>query len=104
MDDRIFDERELTAEELAEAERIEDLLMARARTEVRGLARMLATKKYREVVGATEFGIRDACHRIGATAIDAALEVKKKKVTTARRRSARGAESRSASWSTATRR
>ena len=85
MDDRISDELELTAEQQAEAQRIEDLVMAKMRVEARQLARMLASKEYRNVLGATEFTIRDACHRMGAAAVDAALEVKKKKVTTGRR-------------------
>jgi hypothetical protein len=97
MDDRFSGELELTADEEAEAQRIEDLVMAKARVEARQLARMLASKEYREVLGPAEFAVRDACHRIGAVAVDAALEVKKKKVTTARRRSARDAESRSGS-------
>lgn len=94
MDDRILDEAELTAEEQAEADLIADLVMAKAQVEVRQMARMLACKEYRDVLGKTEFGIRDACHRIGSVAVDATLEVKKKKVTAARRRSARAAENR----------
>jgi hypothetical protein len=39
---------------------------------------LLASKPNRELLGHTEFQIRDACHRIGACAVDAALEERKK--------------------------
>lgn len=75
----------LTPEQQAEAERIEDILMAKARAEVRQMARLLASKPNRQLLGRTEFQIRDACHRLGAQAIDAALEQRKKGGTEVRR-------------------
>ena len=63
---------ELTAEQEAEAERIEDLIVAKARVEARYMARLLASKSNRELLGRTEFQLRDACHRLGAAAVDAA--------------------------------
>lgn len=85
-----MDQVHLTDEQQAEAERIEDILMAKARAEVRHMACLLASKSNRELLGRTEFQVRDACHRIGAHALDAALEQRKKGGTEVRRRRARG--------------
>ena len=62
----------------AEADRIEELLLERMRSEARVMAALLASKPNRELLGRTEFQLRDACHRIGACALDAALEERKK--------------------------
>lgn len=82
-------EIELTVEQQAEAERIEDILKAKAAVEIRQIARLLASKSNRELLGKTEFQIRDAVHRLGAAGIDAALEERKKRGTEVRARSAR---------------
>lgn len=76
---------ELTAEQEAEAERIEDIVLAQMRVEARRMARLLASKSNRELLGRTEFQLREACHRLGAAAIDAALEQRKKGGTADRR-------------------
>lgn len=68
----------LTDEQRAEAERIEDLVMAQARVEVRRMAELMASKDNRRLLGETEFQLRDLCHRLGAAAIDATLELRKK--------------------------
>lgn len=73
-----FTGQELTAEQEAEAQRIADLVMARTRVEALELGRMLASKSHGQLLGETEFQVRDAVHRIGAVAIDAALEERKK--------------------------
>ena len=73
-----MDEFKLTAEQEAEAARIEDLLKAQAAVEVKRIARLLASKENRRLLGETEFQIRDAVHRLGARAIDAALSERKK--------------------------
>ena len=73
-----MDEFKLTAEQEAEAARIEDLLKAQAAVEVKRIARLLASKANRQLLGETEFQIRDAVHRLGARAIDAALSERKK--------------------------
>lgn len=75
----------LTPEQTAEAERIEDVLMAGMRAEARKMAQLLASKQNHELLGETEFQIRDGCHRVGARAIDAALEGRKKGGTKGRR-------------------
>lgn len=73
-----MDEIVLTPEQQAEAERIEDILSAKSRAEIRYIARLLASKSNRELLGETEFRIRDAVHRLGASGIDAALYERKK--------------------------
>jgi hypothetical protein len=47
------------------------------------LARLLAAKADHELLGATEFQVRDAVHRLGARALEAALTGRKKGATTA---------------------
>lgn len=86
-----MDEIVLTPEQEAEAEQIEDILRAKAAVEIRFIARLLASKANRELLGATEFRIRDAVHRLGAAGIDAALSERKKRGTRDRARSARTA-------------
>jgi hypothetical protein len=86
-----MDEIVLTPEQEAEAEQIEDILKAKAAAEIRFIARLLASKANRELLGATEFRIRDAVHRLGAAGIDAALCERKKGGTRDRARSARTA-------------
>ena len=74
----------LTPEQEAEAERIFDQAMAQARVELKQAARLVASKKNSELFGETEFALRDAVHRIGARAVDAALQERKKRGTKAR--------------------
>ena len=83
-----YPEIELTDEQREEAERIEDILLAKARAEVRYVSRLLASKANSELFGETEFQIRDAVHRLGAEGIDAALSERKKRGTKGRRSSA----------------
>ena len=73
-----MDELILTAEQAAEAERILDVVKGAAEVEIRQIARLLASKSNRELFGATEFRVRDVVHRIGARALEAALEERKK--------------------------
>jgi hypothetical protein len=87
-----MDEIVLTPEQAAEAERIEDILKAKAVVEIRFIARLLASKSNRELLGVTEFRIRDAVHRLGASGIDAALSERKKGGTGDRARSAHTAK------------
>ena len=46
--------------------------------EILQVARLLASKSNRELFGATEFRVRDVVHRIGARALEATLEERKK--------------------------
>jgi hypothetical protein len=73
--------RELSADEEAEAQRIADIVVGRMRAEAIELGRMLVSKANGELFGQTEFQVRDAVHRVGAVALDAALEERKKRGT-----------------------
>ena len=75
---------ELTPEQADEAERIEDILSAKAQATVRYLAQLMASKANGQLVGATEFLMRDAVHRLGAEGIDIALHDRKKRGIEAR--------------------
>jgi hypothetical protein len=74
---------DLTADQEAEARRIYDALKQSADADLMALARLLASKADGELFGATEFAVRDAVHRVGAKAIEAALAGRKKGGTTA---------------------
>jgi len=81
----------LTPEQEQEAAQLADILKAKALVEINYIARLLVSKSNRELLGPTEFQIRDAVHRLGAAGIDAALEERKKRGTAGRARSARTA-------------
>ena len=70
---------ELTPEQADEAERIEDILSAKAQATVRYLAQLMASKGNGQLFGETEFLMRDAVHRLGAEGIDIALHERKKR-------------------------
>ncbi len=74
-----MEELQLTAEQESEADRILDVVKGAAEVELRQIARLLASKSNRELFGATEFRIRDVVHGIGARALEAALEERKKR-------------------------
>lgn len=76
---REFPEIELTAEQEADAAKIEAVLNARGQEVNRHMARLLASKSNRELFGETEFQIRDAVHRLGATGLETALAERKKR-------------------------
>jgi hypothetical protein len=68
----------LTPEQEAQAQRLTDLIMAKTREEVLQMNRLLASKKDGDLLGATEFEIRDRVHKIGAQVMEAALNERKK--------------------------
>lgn len=71
----------LTPEQQAEAKQIEDVLMAAMRVEAKQIAELLASKSNPELFGQTEFQLRDRLLAVGARALDATLEARKKKDT-----------------------
>ena len=71
----------LPPERNEEAERIYQILKGRIDTDLRQLAELLASKPDHQIFGATEFEVRDRVHRIGAEAIQTALEERKKRGT-----------------------
>jgi hypothetical protein len=89
----------LTPDQQAEADRIYQVLRHSSDADLRQMAQLLASKADGELLGATELQIRDAVHRIGAKALETALQGRKKGGTTApaaaappatRRRSSKG--------------
>jgi hypothetical protein len=74
----------LSPEQEAEAERIFAVLQAGTQQDLRALARLLASKPDRELLGKTEFEVRDRVHQIGAKAIETALSERKKGGTSGR--------------------
>lgn len=74
-----MEELQLTAEQESEAGRILDVVKGAAEVELRQIARLLASKSNRELFGATEFRVREVVHGIGARALEAALEERKKR-------------------------
>jgi hypothetical protein len=60
------------------AERIYQTLRQTADSDLRGLAELLATKPDRQLLGQTEFEVRDRVHKIGAKAFETALDERKK--------------------------
>lgn len=84
----------LTAEEEAEAQRIEQAIVQASRADIRTMARLLASKPDRELLGETEFPVRDLCHHIGASALERALAERKKGGTKGRASSAPTARNR----------
>jgi len=74
----------LTPEQEAEAQRIAAIIGKKAQEEALHMARLLASKPDAQLLGATEFEIRDRVHKLGAHAIETALEERKKRGTKGR--------------------
>jgi hypothetical protein len=74
---------ELTPEQQAEADRLYAALTAAAAADLRELAQLLASKADHDLLGPTEFQVRDLVHRVGAKALETALAERKKRATTA---------------------
>jgi hypothetical protein len=68
----------LTAEQAELAERIYQTLRQAADADLRDLAELLASKPDRQLLGQTEFQVRDRVHALGAKALQTALEERKK--------------------------
>jgi hypothetical protein len=68
----------LTPEQEAEAQRLAEIIARKAKEEALVMARLLVSKKDHEILGATEFEIRDRVHKLGAHAIESALRERKK--------------------------
>ncbi len=71
----------LTPEQADLAERIYQTLRQAADSDLRGLAELLASKPDRQLLGPTEFEVRDRVHTIGAKAIETAVNQRKKGAT-----------------------
>jgi hypothetical protein len=69
---------ELTPEQEREAQRLAEIITEKTKAEALALARLLVSKKDHELLGATEFEVRRRVHRIGARALEAAVNQRKK--------------------------
>jgi hypothetical protein len=74
---------DLRPEQRADADALRQHLMTAVATDIDGLAELLATKTDRDLFGATEFQVRDLVLAIGAKALQAAADLRKKRATTA---------------------
>jgi hypothetical protein len=72
---------DLTPEQEAHAQELAQTMLKALEGDVLQMTRLLASKPDHQVLGQTEFQIRDLVHKIGAKAIQAELEARQKKVT-----------------------
>jgi hypothetical protein len=68
----------LTPDQAALSDRIYQSLRQAAETDLRTLADLLASKPDHQLLGQTEFEVRDHVHKIGAKALETALDERKK--------------------------
>ena len=71
----------LTAEQEAEAQRLAETIAVKTKDELLRITRLLVSKKDHELFGETEFQVRDLVHKIGAQAIETAVNERKKRGT-----------------------
>jgi len=65
--------------DLSEKERIKALFLEAAEREAEGIAELLAGSRTEDLLGKTEFALRDAVHRLGAKTLEAATNERAKK-------------------------
>ena len=68
----------LTAEQEAEAQRMAAIIAKKFEQEALEMCRLMASKADRDLLGKTEFEIRDRVHALGAHVIETALNERKK--------------------------
>lgn len=73
----------LSPEQEAEAQRLVELFQQPLLQEARRLARLFASKPTTQLLGKTEFELRDAVHQLGSQLLQTALEERKKGATKA---------------------
>jgi hypothetical protein len=71
-------EPSLTPEQEAAAQRLAAVILEKTKAETLRIARLLVSKADEDLLGATEFEVRDRVHGIGARAIETALNERKK--------------------------
>jgi hypothetical protein len=69
---------ELTPEQEAEAQRLADTIAVKTKEDLLRITRLMVSKKDHELLGETEFEVRDIVHQIGARAIETAVNERKK--------------------------
>lgn len=77
-------ELHLTPEQEAEAQVLSQRLKAAFEREALQLARLMASKEDHQLLGGTEFEVRDQVHRLGAQVLETVLQERKKKGTRGR--------------------
>jgi len=82
----------LTAEQQLEAQRYAAVFLQLAQHEAQRFGELMATRPDRQLLGRTEFDLRRLVHRLGAAALQAALDERKKGATAGRASSARTAD------------
>lgn len=75
---------QLTPEQEAQAQRVATIIGRKFQEEAVQMARLLMSKPDEELLGKTEYEIRDRVHRLGAQAIETALVERKKGGTAGR--------------------
>jgi len=68
----------LTPDQEAEAQRLAGIIVEKAKQEALVMARLLVSKNDHEILGAAEFEVRDRVHKLGAHAIETAINERKK--------------------------
>jgi hypothetical protein len=68
----------LTPEQEADAQRIAAIIGKRAHEEALNMARILASKPDHQLLGTTEYQIRERCHQFGAHVLETALNEREK--------------------------
>jgi len=87
-------ELSLTPEQKAEAEALFARFKSAFEQEAWQMAQLLARKEDRQLLGGTEFEIRERVHRLGAQVVEDVLRERKKKATAGRGWAVRTARSR----------
>jgi hypothetical protein len=95
---------QLTPEQEAEAQVLFQRLKGAFEREALQLARVMARKEDRQLLGRTEFAVRDHVHRLGAQGLESGLQERKKKGTRGRVPPVRSARSPRAALATAAKR
>jgi hypothetical protein len=75
---------DLTPEQEVHAQELAKTVLKALEADILQMTRLLASKPDHQVLGQTEFQVRDIVHRIGAKAIQAELDTRQKKVTKGR--------------------
>jgi hypothetical protein len=70
---------ELSAEQEADAQRIYEKLSDTMKTELMGMARLMAAQPDHELLGRGEFALRDKLNEFGATVLETAVNERAKK-------------------------
>jgi hypothetical protein len=73
-----MDDLLLTPEQEAEAQRLASLIGQKAQEEALRMARILVSKPDDQLLGATEFEIRERAHAVAAHALETAVNRRKK--------------------------